>query len=73
MAQKLKMLVLAEGLAGFPASTRPLITIRSSSSPRGPALFWPPWLPGKLVMHRHKCKQNTYTHKGKIKKSKKIK
>jgi hypothetical protein len=26
-------------------------------------LFWPPQPMGMDVVHRHKCKQNTYTHK----------
>ena len=51
----------------FATSTWQLTTV-CNSSPRGSdILFWPPWIPGIHMVHRHTCKQNIYIYKVKKK------
>lgn len=46
----------------------------NSSSGESDTLFWPPWVPGKHVVHRHTGRENTITHeiKGKIKREREV-
>jgi hypothetical protein len=44
-----------------------LRTICNSNSRGSDALFWPPWVPQVHMLHRAACRQNTQTHKIKIK------
>jgi hypothetical protein len=47
------------------ALTWELTTVYNSSS-KGASTFWPPWVSGTNVAHRHTCRPNIHTHKKKI-------
>lgn len=48
--------------AQFPAPTR-LLTTTWTPVRRANALFFTPWVPGMHMVQKHKCRQNTCTHK----------